>query len=276
MIEYRVDDRVVMSDEGVRHLSIKGSRPKGQVTGFSRDGRCIYVRKDGQVYHSSYYKGFWELDTSIERPPDMADYKFDRKTFDPINNSAHRAILGTLRQVGGGRSSRYKNSTLHSEYHNPKHYSCCCSDSLEALGMLQPSEGIYLDLGAGNSPDVAIAASWGYQAHALDLFPPLQREWLENTSDYFTKADVVEPLPFANNSVAAASSHAMIALIRPDERLRFYKNVYRVLRSGGLFSLTGVKLVNGYGFSAREEKERVLSLGFEYVASVIFGFVVRK
>jgi SAM-dependent methyltransferase len=62
--DFRRGERVQQSQHGIDHL--KRQLPNAIVTGFSNDGRCIYVRLDTQKFPTSFYAGFWEPLSAIE------------------------------------------------------------------------------------------------------------------------------------------------------------------------------------------------------------------
>jgi hypothetical protein len=207
-------------------------------------------------------------------------YYFDRKTFDPIGNDDHKRILSNLRSRGIGRKMQFEScrSLQEKAGDSPRrdetHRKCCASSALKHLALPQSSEGrVYLDVGCGDSPDRLIARSMGFISYGLDLFAPTH---LEQDGGQFIKADAVEHIPLANESVYAITSQAMIDLIETDSRLLFYQQVYRVLIAGGAFSQVGVELVNGYGFHYQDEAERVRLAGFRAVSPIPFGFVAVK
>lgn len=202
--------------------------------------------------------------------------RFNRKTFDPMGNPEHRNILSHLRKHGHARRYWYGGRGQGFTRHSERHYGCCVSPSLEALRLPENGSGIYLDLGCGDSADAVVASSWGYEGIGLDLFPPSSKQVEASDIARFIRADVAEEIPFPDGSVIAATSHAMIDLIEPEARARFYSEVYRVLVPDGRLSLTAISLANGYGVSIKEEKIRAEQAGLLYICAIGTGFVVSK
>jgi SAM-dependent methyltransferase len=200
--------------------------------------------------------------------------KFDRKSFDPLSNSIHDSILGHLRKCGYNRHRWYNNRHSPHAQHGPRHYNCCCSPSLRALDLPEKPylSDVYLDIGCGDSADFSIVAGWGWESYGLDLIPPR----IKAERGDFIQSDACDGLPFPDYSISYVTCHAMIALVKPEERLSLYEDVYRVMKYGGVFVLSGIELRNGYGFDVRTERERVLSAGFEHIRSTGTGFVMDK
>lgn len=197
---------------------------------------------------------------------------FDRKVFNPLDATDKRS-LDTLRTQGRTRAYTYQN------YHpnSSKHFiddpvRCCGSSAMKNLHLTRAKRGdIFLDLGCGDSPDALIAKKLGYTAFGLDLFDS------ELSTTVFIKRDIVEDWPESQDGqIAVVSCQAMIDLVAPDERERLYRNVFKGLRSDGLFSLYGVNLHCGYGFNAHVEIQRIRSVGFRAVDVKPSGFVVIK
>lgn len=217
------------------------------------------------------------------------DHRFDRQIFNPDRSDDDKATLMRLRQHGSCRAQYYhyairEVSAWRSVRHVDDHLECCGSSALRCLkgfGFLEIQDRsecgpeVYLDLGAGDSPDVLIASALGYRAFSLDLFPPFQHgqvcaELVKRKSKFYVQADAIS-LPFANHSVDYITSQAMIDLVPKNERLAFYQEVFRVLKIGGVFSLTGANLRCGYGYSQFAEANRARTLGWE-VKSANCGF----
>lgn len=221
--------------------------------------------------------------------------KFDRHTFNPNKWVNHKATLFRLRQQGSSRShcyywatgSEYKNSDRVG-LHQSNHINCCGSTALRELtklatfDIISPVMSRYLDIGAGDSPDILIASALGYHAYSLDLFQPFRYGWvcnqlIERKEKFFVQADGMN-LPFANNSFEFITSQAMITLLPPSDRLAFYREVLRVLEKGGVFCLTGATLRCGHGkFSQADEHDRALMLTPHWdVVSSNCGFLTIK
>lgn len=231
----------------------------------------------------------WEV---FPRPQYMAD-QFDRRTFNPRVNPDHKRTLEMLRVQGRSRAWHCVRNIRYSQWpyeqtHQSDHFWCCASAALKGLWdgcfVDLKARGVsetYVDVGAGDSPDVLIARGLGYSAYSVDLFPPQQyspvAEVLSKSEfEFFIQADAVERLPFDDYSADYISCQAMIALVPPDERARFYREVCRVLKIGGMFSLSGVNLRCGYGWKQSEEKARALELEFWGVSSALNGFTATR
>lgn len=204
--------------------------------------------------------------------------QFDRKKAFEAKSwpTLHRLrVRGALRrQHFFNRSYRCERGCQSSEHWNRK---CkCASDSLVALmmGHSQRERGVYVDLGCGNSADTMIAREIGHYAYGVDLIAPSDPYFLGDShmGDFYLKgdrplffrADICERIPFEDGTVDYASSHAVIDLIPPNDRAKFFSEVFRILKPGGYFSFMGAKLKEGYGFSESLEKQRARACGFRY------------
>lgn len=202
---------------------------------------------------------------------------FDRRTFDASDNaSMDAATLRRLRSQGHSRRFWYTRRVDPWRRHGHNHMRCCCSLALEAIGKTGRERGVLLDLGCGDSADAAIAAEWGYDATGIDLFPPTDYEVRAEDLAPFARADVAERIPFPDDSVTAAICQAMVDLIEPEARPRFYAEVFRVLKPGGLFALNGISLAHGYGYLGSTEKALCIGAGFVPLNSFGPVFVFKK
>jgi SAM-dependent methyltransferase len=216
------------------------------------------------------YEYFTFLDGSRRRY--LPSKKFDRKTFDPHKSETDRAILKTLRTTG---RTRYEYLRINNISYPSSSMRYLMETDTEFRSEINKGEG-YIDFGCGESGDRFIAHRLGYNSVGMDLFPPLFVEQ-ETESPAFITGDIAEPLPFPDHSFTYATCHAVIDLLPPRERAGFYKEVYRCLKIGGTFVLTGVELKNGYGFDTQIERERLLkSAEFDYERAVGFGTVVKR
>ena len=90
---------------------------------------------------------------------------------------------------------------------------------------------LILDVGCGDSGDRIVAASRGFITYGIDLFPIS----LRNTQGFlFGNANA---LPFADGTFDAVICHAVLSLLSPDDRVRFYDEAARVLRPTGVFAI---------------------------------------
>lgn len=213
--------------------------------------------------------------------------EFNRRTFNPELNPLHRKTLNTLRQVGRSRAWHCLNEIRYPNWpsgrkRDSNHFWCCGSSALKALwfGFQTKCERegaeTYIDIGCGDSPDILIAAYCGFNVYGIDLFPPSpdsdMADLVKQCADgSFIRADALL-LPFQDCTADFVSSQAMIALVKPSKRLGLYKEVCRILKIGGEFSLTGVELKCGYGWRQAEEGERARKVSVWDVESIQNGF----
>jgi SAM-dependent methyltransferase len=119
-----------------------------------------------------------------------------------------------------------------------------------ALKTLRPG-GVLLDLGCGESGDIAYARKKGIKAFGVDLFPGIKHSIKANATK----------LPFADGSVDAVINHAMTSLIKPVERPEMYSEIARVLKPNGVYSATFYNLTDGWPVLAYVEGNRVVEAG---------------
>ncbi len=217
-------------------------------------GRLIY--KDGRY-------GFQK--PRVGTPDDHLDRtSFDYRTFNPANRKQHNSLV-VLRSVGAHRA-RYMRGICR----NRIHVRCCGSGSLRTLpDFSEERQGTYIDLGCGDSPDVLIATGTGYKAFGVDLFPP------RHLFPLYIQANVLA-VPLPNESADYLTSQAVIDLISPDERVKFYREAIRLLKIGGWFCQIGVGLHCGHGYKIGEEHERAISLNQWQVESIGNGFRAQR
>lgn len=199
----------------------------------------------------------------------LLSQRFDRKTFSvEVENygTGHATIVRRLRVVGHARRAWYS-KRRGGGLHDDNHRFCCSSRALRAINLATRERGVFLDLGCGDSADAAIARELGFKAVGLDLFEPSPYEVHPSDVAPFILADVADAIPFRDGSVDIVVSQAMVDLIEPEARPRFYSEVYRVLKVGGLFALNPVHLVNGYGVVRADEKRLCARPGFYHVDS---------
>jgi SAM-dependent methyltransferase len=193
-------------------------------------------------------------------------YFFDRRTFNPNENKSHLSILNRLRSVGRRRTWWFLNGRAEYQHHGYCHHDCCASHSFrEYHAWCTPDDSI-LDIGCGDSADRLVAKELGLEAIGLDLVPPV----FEALKEGLIQVDMVEPLPFKEHSFDAVICQAVLDLVRPDERVKVYSNVYSVLKIGGLFTANIVGLTNGWGFDLNEERRKMLSAGLIHVKGNTF------
>lgn len=207
---------------------------------------------------------------------------FDRLTFDPVNNWEDTKYLRSLRAVGSRR--RFQFTGRHHYRDTPmgwgKHYFypefgwwrlasgyffCVTRTKQEGKKYCYDTHGrTFVDMGCGNSADAAFATTLGMTAYGIDLFPPSKPHFPYRPEDRFTfiQADMVETIPLKPESVDYALCAAVLDLIRPHDRLLFYRNVYDCLKPQGHFVVTTQKLRRGWGIIALDEVQRLGAAGF--------------
>lgn len=220
------------------------------------------------------------------------DGRFNRRSFDPVNNPSHKRTLETLRQRGSARARTYAHALYNPQYqkewghYDPTHFYCCGSSALQWLKLgdfnhlderiHETEKEAYVDIGCGDSPDILIARGLGYTAYSVDLFPPFK--WIVNGKELrngHIAADALS-LPFDDFAADYISSQAMVALIPERERTKFYKEICRVLKVGGWFSMTGAVLKCGYGYKQGAENYRARQIGWWDVIPTINGFCAQR
>lgn len=166
---------------------------------------------------------------------------FDRKTFDPLNNSDDMQTVNRLRALGRFRRQPSSGATQGFRWftrNTPKN-----------------ARPIFLDLGCGDSPDYLHAKKRGFKVHRMDLIRP----WIfvENPRaekmEHFILGDIAERLPFEAKSIDLIICQAVIDLIEPNARIGFYQEVRRILKPQGLFICYAQTLAAGWGFVPADE-----------------------
>lgn len=199
----------------------------------------------------------------------LPDRKFDRKTFDPFNNDTDKAILNSLRIPGRTRFNR--------GWTTPSLRALQTEGLARSIftGVTDPNKGErFIDFGRGESGDRFWVQTWGYESFGIDLFPPI---FINQDTHGFHVGDIAEPLTFPDYYFTYATCHAMISLLKPKERIDFYKEAYRVMKIGGKFALSGLHLKNGYDFDLNEELRKLLkNTEFQYIRSYPYGGIVQK
>lgn len=192
----------------------------------------------------------------------MKDF-FNRKTFDPVNNSIDAQTLKTLRTMGSHRLVLARGDHKREKAR---------SMAMRWLNIGNVKSGVFIDLGCGNSGDCLVASKSGFTtAFGYDLFPPAYK----HAEDFWVKADVVEKIPCADNSVDMAICAAMLDLVEPVAREQFFREVFRVLKPSGVFSCSIQWLQTGWGFDLAEEKERAIKV-FGSIRKQTGGFIAVK
>jgi SAM-dependent methyltransferase len=184
--------------------------------------------------------------------------RFDRKTFDPLNNGEDLRILNTLR--GFGASRRIPSSAAEQAITWAK------ASHLKARTAL--------DLGCGDSRDCLHFSQAGIATvHRMDLFPPhiyldqSNRNWAN-----FIQGDIADKLPFADQSIDLIICQAVIDLIEPDARNGLYQEIRRILAPSGLFICYAQELSAGWGFTPKIEVAKLRAL---FPSVVAYGNIWR-
>lgn len=186
---------------------------------------------------------------------------FDRKTFDPTNNDEDLSILRVLRVQGSRRSGNRTMSTA-------MRWSFARTDT---------REGLFVDLGCGESYDAQIAREFGFETAKFDLFSPSLTSTFVGGSDRtnFTVADIAEHIPLNDSTVEIAVCQAVVDLIEPVAREGFFREVDRVLKPAGVFCCSIYWLQSGWGFDMEEEQERARKV-WSNIEKASPGFIAIK
>lgn len=201
------------------------------------------------------------------------DNKFDRFTFDPVNNYEDRTGLTNLRKVGKSRCEYMAMSLQRNNTHTHRN---AVSTALGALPIVDCTDKVLIDAGCGNSADADYFTRSGGKGIGYDLFP--RSEYLYK-SNYFKQQikwesefyiqDIAEAWPNSDDSVDYIVSQAVLDLLQFEDRKNFYKESYRVLRTGGILSVLFIPLKLGWGYSPREEIASMKEAGLVSVGSEV-------
>jgi len=218
-----------------------------------------------------------------------AHEKFNRKTFSPDTNDTHLDILYRLRNKGWTRRIAYRQAK-DNEFKDcpPNKYARLQSTAMWHLRLLtEPWDSwngkenkidykgkVFADFGCGQSPDGLIALDLGFKKAVLFDLCRVRGNW--ETGIEFHQEDICEKLDVKENSIDHAICQAVIDLIEPEARIKFYKNAYKLLKPGGYFAVYIASLKNGYGFNILREIENCMDVGFSLERQFIDGFVMQK
>lgn len=136
------------------------------------------------------------------------------------------------------------------------------SASLRPLLEHLEDNAIILDVGCGESGDYQVARQNGLRSFRVDLFAP-------STSEFFVRADALS-LPFVNGSIDGIVNHAVLSLIAPFDRWKFYEEAARVLKPNGLLSVTPYDLADGFAVKLIIEDGRAADLGLHKVGRGLY------
>jgi SAM-dependent methyltransferase len=137
------------------------------------------------------------------------------------------------------------------------------SSSFDAVAKLLHPGAVVVDAGCGESGDRFLARRCGFESVGIDLLPVKNRKG-------FVQADCSMAIPLTSQSVDAVLCHAMITLLPPATRWRFYDEVARVLKPGGYFSMTVYPLSGGFAFQQVVEQGRLDAAGFHRLRAGVF------
>jgi len=229
------------------------------------------------------------MKTLFKKPKNEVKFaKFDRKNFSPETSDTDLAILYKLRNKGWTRRIDFRKAKDENFKSIPHPYKFSRFESTafwylrwavekngSVLNDVNKFKGkVFCDFGCGQSPDGVIALELGAKKSiAVDLCN-VRSNW-ENKIE-FIKADICEKLPIKPNSVDYAISQAVIDLIEPEARTKFYKNALNVLKPGSYFTAYIIGLHVGHGFNIFREIENAMDAGFHLVDKYAQGFVLQK
>lgn len=192
--------------------------------------------------------------------------RFDRKTFDPVNNPLHNTWLSRLRHPGRFRQEPSK----------------ALQRALQHISLPTAHKPVFADLGCGDSNDYRRMMEKGCTVFRFDLVKPWvflphlpTTDWASRV--HFTKADVVEHIPLIDNLADVLISQAMYDLIEPQGRVKFFQEADRVLSPNGVFACHMVRLLSGgWGLDMEQERARAISVwGERRLHFYSDGFVVK-
>lgn len=207
---------------------------------------------------------------------------FDRHSFDPVNDRDDKKYLKVLRAPGNSRRNKliwdFSEMSGFDEAQKRKSLLRATSSNFlshftwgprnDGSGLYSPIKGKYLDLGCGDSADSSVAAlEFGMESTSIDLFPPSMTHgsYPERAEFTFIQSDIVECIPVEPNSINYASCCAVIDLLSPEDRPKFYQNVFSSLAPGGIFFMSIIRLLRGWGIDGKTEQGSLISAGFEPV-----------
>lgn len=192
---------------------------------------------------------------------------FDRHTVDLENDAA---MIATLRAFGHRRLVKALTGKRGDDTKSTAYRWAESQDKMKGEGR------ILVDLGCGESADCYLAEKRRFIAYGFDLIAPRD----DRSMDAFTnwqRADIVERIPLNDGEVDIALCSAVVDLIEPNARERFYREVYRILKLGGLFvNFIQWLAASGYGFDPDEEHEAAKRARFTLIATRASGFIARK
>lgn len=221
--------------------------------------------------------------------PEIVDWydKRARTNFDRHDLEKSEKMLGRLRGIGRRRRWNFDGGKYDSGHPNRYHgvRSTAFTELHAARGFSDKNQGIFWDAGCGESADADIALVTGYsKSYATDLFPPLNP--YTKFKAEFMLGDICEKTPIRKSSVDAVCSNWVTPLMCQADRVLFYKEVWRVLKPGGYFSVAGDMMSSSHPeetptrqttyFQIVKEKERLEGLGFVVLAKTTNCVVAQK
>lgn len=203
--------------------------------------------------------------------------KFDRLTFDPANNSEDRYIVSRLRSRGsrrwflqGWEKWQRKPVTDLKWFGSRVSLISESVNSLHFRGLSLKGKKV-IDAGCGESGDADYLTELGSDAVGYDLFPRdetrsfphthIRGEYVHKRLSKFKIQDICESWPDEDKSVDIVICNAVLDLLTPVDRIKFYKEVKRVLKDNGIALFCFIKLANGHGYSLSDERKSMTECG---------------
>lgn len=200
---------------------------------------------------------------------------FDRKTFNPETNREDWKRIGMLRNKGFTRAIRFRRAYEDKFVGRPPNKFYGLRSTAYDYAMFVKGK-VFLDAGAGHSPDTSIASMDGFKkVYAVDLFPctgPLSRE----LGVVDIKADICEKIPIRRSTVDVVICQAVLPLMSESDRKKFYKNAHKILRKGGTLSVFFCKLKGCHPYHVPTELQNAVNTGFFIDRRFNGGFMVVK
>lgn len=202
--------------------------------------------------------------------------KFNRHVWSR-DNKTHDYVLDYLRRVGFKRSVALRRA-IETKFEGayPNKFMDLRSTAYEEAHYLNKKGGVFLDAGAGMSPDCSIAIMEGFKkAYAVDLFPFLGHVAKDNGVNAI-QGDIVQKLPIKNGTVDMIICQAVLPLMPSKDRRVFYRRARKLLKVGGVLSVYFCKLKNGYEFDIPTERKVAIESGFGLYNNYSNGFLLKR
>lgn len=200
---------------------------------------------------------------------------FDRKKFNPETSRDDWKRIHILRRKGFTRAIRFREAYEQKFSGRPPNKFFGLRSTAYDFAMFVKGK-VFVDAGAGNSPDTAIAAMDGYEkVYAVDLFPALGH-LKEKLGVIDIKADICEEIDIRSRSVDLVICQAVLPLMPEKDRIKFYNNAHRMLKKGGTLSVYFCKLKGGHPYNIATERENAIKAGFHIDRRITGGFMLVK